>query len=64
MSPVGAGFPRPGYVYSICNCSACHFDERERGEILCNFEKDFSWRLAPLEMTGQGSELAEQLPQF
>jgi predicted nucleic acid-binding protein len=28
---------------------------------LRNFEKDFSWRLAPLEMTGQGSELAEQL---
>ena len=44
------------------NCSACHFDERERGEILRNFEKGFSWRLAPREMTGQGSELAEQLP--
>ncbi len=41
------------------NCSACHFDERQRGEIQRNIEKDFSWRLAPLEMTRQGSELAE-----
>jgi hypothetical protein len=35
------------------NCSARHFDERQRGEIQRNIEEDFSWRLAPLEMTGQ-----------
>jgi hypothetical protein len=37
------------------NCSAaCHFDERQRGEIQHNIEKDFS---LPLEMTIENEQV-------
>jgi hypothetical protein len=47
------GLKQGSYPKKLGNCSACHFDERGRGEILRNIEKDFLWRLAPQEMTGK-----------